>query len=119
MCGWLTRRSFARVVGNSGVRCGPQQRSPTGPMIEPPFSRRILRCMCFRGTHLTLLVAVVLFRTALASAGQSQIQPPLHTNGHDSLDAADHRVRLTSVNWYGFDQKEYVVGGLDHAPLAT
>ena len=27
------------------------------------------------------------------------------------------RLRLTSVNWYGFDQKEYVVGGLDHAPL--
>lgn len=22
-----------------------------------------------------------------------------------------------SVNWYGFDQKEFVVGGLDHAPL--
>jgi endoglucanase len=27
-------------------------------------------------------------------------------------------VRLTSVNWYGFDQKEYVVGGLDHASLS-
>ena len=26
-------------------------------------------------------------------------------------------MRLTSVNWYGFDQKEFVVGGLDHAPL--
>ena len=26
-------------------------------------------------------------------------------------------MRLASVNWYGFDQKEYVVGGLDHAPL--
>jgi endoglucanase len=26
-------------------------------------------------------------------------------------------VRLTSVNWYGFDQKEFVAGGLDHAPL--
>ena len=32
---------------------------------------------------------------------------------------AGHLVRLTSVNWYGFDQKELVVGGLDHAPLAT
>ncbi len=35
------------------------------------------------------------------------------------MDAAGHSVRLTSVNWYGFDQKEFVVGGLDHAPLAT
>ena len=32
---------------------------------------------------------------------------------------AGHALRLTSVNWYGFDQKEYVAGGLDHAPLAT
>ena len=35
------------------------------------------------------------------------------------MDASGHPVRLTSVNWYGFDQKEYVVGGLDHAPLET
>ena len=28
-------------------------------------------------------------------------------------------MRLTSVNWYGFDQKEFVVGGLDHAPLGV
>ena len=26
-------------------------------------------------------------------------------------------MRLTAVNWYGFDQKEFVPGGLDHAPL--
>lgn len=43
--------------------------------------------------------------------------PPLHTEGYRILDAAGHPVRLTSVNWYGFDQKEYVVGGLDHVPL--
>ncbi len=33
------------------------------------------------------------------------------------MDSAGHVVRLTSVNWYGFDEKEYVAGGLDHAPL--
>jgi endoglucanase len=48
---------------------------------------------------------------------QPLIRPPLHTSGHDIVDAAGHRVRLASVNWYGFDQKEYVVGGLDHASL--
>src|ERR1700747_998988 len=50
---------------------------------------------------------------------QPAIDPPLHTRGHQIVDAAGRSVRLTSVNWYGFDQKEFVVGGLDHAPLAT
>jgi endoglucanase len=50
---------------------------------------------------------------------QQQIRPPLHTSGHEILDSAAHVVRLTSVNWYGFDQKEYVPGGLDDAPLDT
>ena len=27
-------------------------------------------------------------------------------------------MRIT-VNWYGFDQQDFVAGGLDHAPLAT
>src|SRR6516225_1754671 len=31
--------------------------------------------------------------------------------------AAWHPVPLASVNWYGFDQKEFVAGGLDHARL--
>lgn len=57
--------------------------------------------------------------SSAASAAQGLIAPPLHTSGHRILDAAGHAVRLTSVNWYGFDQKEYVAGGLDHAPLET
>jgi endoglucanase len=48
---------------------------------------------------------------------QQDVRPPLHTSGYDILDAAGRRVRLTSVNWYGFDQKEFVAGGLDVAPL--
>jgi endoglucanase len=48
---------------------------------------------------------------------QQDVRPPLHTSGYDILDASGHRVRLTSVNWYGFDQKEFVAGGLDVAPL--
>jgi endoglucanase len=55
----------------------------------------------------------------IALLGQQQTRPPLHTSGHSILDATGHVVRLTSVNWYGFDQKEFVVGGLDHAPLTT
>ena len=50
-------------------------------------------------------------------AQKAEIVTPLHTDGHRIVDASGHAVRLTSVNWYGFDEKEYVAGGLDHAPL--
>jgi len=52
-----------------------------------------------------------------AHCQSAAIVPPLHSEGHQIVDGAGRPVRLTSVNWYGFDQKEYVVGGLDHAPL--
>ena len=58
----------------------------------------------------------LLFLSASASA-QNQISLPLHTSGYQILDSSNRAVRLTSVNWYGFDQKEFVPGGLDHAPL--
>jgi endoglucanase len=62
------------------------------------------------------LASVLLCGPSLMLA-QQRIIPPLHTRGYQILDTADHPVRLTSVNWYGFDQKEFVAGGLDHAPL--
>jgi endoglucanase len=69
---------------------------------------------------LFLIAALSLAMVSMAARGQQlSVQPPLHTRGHQIVDAAGHSVRLTSVNWYGFDQKEFVVGGLDHAPLAT
>jgi endoglucanase len=64
-----------------------------------------------------LAAACLAFGGALGRAQQSEIAPPLQTDGHRIVDAAGHAVRLTSVNWYGFDEKEYVAGGLDHAPL--
>ena len=64
----------------------------------------------------TILLATVALPAALLA---QPIQPPLHTEGHNIIDAAGRPIRLTSVNRYGFDQKEYVAGGLDHAPLAT
>src|SRR6201996_4879788 len=57
--------------------------------------------------------------STVATAQLRRVEPPLHTSGHDILDMAGHRVRLTSVNWYGFDQQDFVAGGLDHVPLAT
>ena len=58
-----------------------------------------------------LLMSVVLLRAQDAV-------PPLHTQLNQIVDSAGHTIRLTSVNWYGFDEKEFVAGGLDHAPLA-
>jgi endoglucanase len=64
------------------------------------------------------LCSFILSFGALSMRGQSAILvPPLHTEGHQIVDSTGHAVRLTSVNWYGFDQQEFVVGGLDHAPL--
>ena len=65
-----------------------------------------------------LLLAVICLNASGTQAQQPEIAPPLHTEGYRILDSAGRPIRLTSVNWYGFDQKEYVAGGLDHAPLA-
>jgi endoglucanase len=54
---------------------------------------------------------------SVSARAQDQISLPLHTSGYQILDSKNRAVRLTSVNWYGFDQKEFVPGGLDHAPL--
>jgi endoglucanase len=70
------------------------------------------------------LVAVLVFLCSCcvvpaALFAQQEIRPSLHTSGYEILDAAGRRVRLASVNWYGFDQKEFVAGGLDVATLNT
>ncbi len=70
-----------------------------------------------RACAMLLCVASVLLGASSATLAQQPVLPPLHTSGYQILDAAGHSVRLTSVNWYGFDQKEYVAGGLDHAFL--
>ncbi len=68
---------------------------------------------------LLFAAALLVIASFSANAQQVEITPPLHTDGNRILDAAGHAVRLASVNWYGFDEKEYVPGGLDHAPLET
>ncbi len=67
----------------------------------------------------TLLFALICMIGNQACGQHREIVPPLLTEGHQILDASNNPVRLTSVNWYGFDEKEYVAGGLDRAPLAT
>ncbi|WP_083998981.1 glycoside hydrolase family 5 protein [Actinomadura kijaniata] len=43
---------------------------------------------------------------------------PLHTKGRWIMDARDRRVKIASVNWYGAESSDFVVGGLDRQPLA-
>ncbi len=65
------------------------------------------------------LILCALVAASAAAMGQTDaIAPPLHTDGYRIVDASGHPVRLTSVNWYGFDEKQFVAGGLDRAPLA-
>jgi endoglucanase len=77
------------------------------------YSLSIARASC---RSALLIVLLLLFN--LSAARHQLLTPPLHTSGHQILDAENHPVRLASANWYGFDQKEFVPGGLDHATLA-
>jgi endoglucanase len=79
----------------------------------------MLRAMNQTAPFRSLAAVFLGLASMLAIAQPRPAKPPLHTNGHHILDAAGHQVRLTSVNWYGFDQQDFVAGGLDHAPLAT
>lgn len=80
----------------------------------------MLLCMHPRAFFSSILLALPLAcQPPHGIAQQTAFTPPLHTSGHQILDFAGKPVRLTSVNWYGFDEDEYVAGGLDHAPLKT
>ena len=45
------------------------------------------------------------------------MQPPLRTDGRWIVDAKRRRVKLAGVNWYGAEERDEVVGGLDYQPL--
>lgn len=44
--------------------------------------------------------------------------PPLSTRGRDLVDARNASVKLVCVNWYGLDQLDFVLGGLNFASMA-
>lgn len=67
----------------------------------------------------SLATSALVFLACFPAMAQQNASPPLHTEGYKIVDAGSHPVRLAAVNWYGFDQKEFVVGGLDHQPLAA
>ena len=70
--------------------------------------------------HIRTMMAYACLSLAAGIVAQAQvIRLPLHTQGYQIVDAKNHPVLLKSVNWYGFDEKEYVPGGLDHASLSA
>jgi endoglucanase len=48
---------------------------------------------------------------------RSSARLPLRTDGRWIVDARGRRVKLAGVNWYGAEERDMVVGGLDHQPL--
>lgn len=64
--------------------------------------------------------AVAAATLAVAAAGSRQARPPLplSTRGRDIVDATGAVVQLGCANWYGADQLDYVVGGLNFHSLA-
>ena len=73
----------------------------------------------WRGVRRGLTVVVLVFFPCFRAMAQRGVRPPLRTEGHRIVDARNRPVKLASVNWYGFDQKEFVAGGLDHQALAA
>jgi endoglucanase len=59
--------------------------------------------------------------TGSAPSGAPRRLPalPLRTRGPRLVDRAGAEVHLASVNWYGAEERDYVVGGLDHQRLDT
>jgi endoglucanase len=50
---------------------------------------------------------------AVAGIEGAESVPPLHTDGRYILDGQGSRVKLASVNWYGAEELDYVVAGLE------
>jgi len=61
-------------------------------------------------------MALVTLATAATCAGAG-IALPLHTGGRYIVDANNQRVKLAAVNWYGAEEEDYVVAGLEYAAL--
>lgn len=54
---------------------------------------------------------------AVAQTHVPGVALPLKTSGQWIVDQRGHRVKLASVNWFGAESGEFVVGGLDKQPL--
>jgi endoglucanase len=65
-----------------------------------------------------LFAIILLCGLALGSPLRAEPKFPLQTRDAVIVDQTGARVRLRSVNWFGAESGEFVVGGLDKQPLA-
>jgi endoglucanase len=93
-------------------------------MLEVPTQargprRRADRCFLVVALVLGLMLpgVVVSAQPAHASSPLAVGALPLHTSGRYVVNAAGVRVKLAGVNWYGADQNQFVVEGLEVRPL--
>jgi endoglucanase len=64
--------------------------------------------LAFLFLPLVLIVSIVQLPAATTAAGTGF----WHTNGRQILDANNQQVRMTGVNWFGFETGNYVVHGI-------
>lgn len=88
-----------------------------------PVRIRPLRPPIVMAVLLVLLFGLMAVPGAAASAHVTSprirgVAPSLHTEGRWIVDAQGRRVKLASVNWFGAESGEFVVGGLDRQPLS-
>ena len=94
------------LVGHAGVSAG-------GRACEPSTT------LWFLVVALLLLVMIPVALVTVAQAGPAAATPlavgplPLHTSGRYVVNATGARVKLDGVNWYGADQNQFVVEGLE------
>lgn len=89
-------------------------------MYLSPFLNRgktMLHCRQIPRLAFTSMVALVLCYSARSAA--APIAVPLHTSGANIVDSNGNRVRLNAFNWYGTESSDYVVAGLEIAPLQS
>lgn len=76
----------------------------------------------FRRLFATVASGIPVFALAVwCGAISAPAQPafPLHTAGQYIVDSNGSRIRLNAVNWYGAESTDFVVAGLELAPLQS
>ena len=58
------------------------------------------------------LAAIAIAGAFVATASASAVQGPLHTNGGQIVDQANHEVVLQGVNWFGLETANHAPHGL-------
>ncbi|HSO96517.1 MAG TPA: cellulase family glycosylhydrolase [Acidimicrobiia bacterium] len=87
------------------------------PAGAQPVTSPTPACARASGTPPTSVAPVVSSRPAPRLSPLALPALPLRTRGPRIVDGRGRDVTLASVNWYGAEEQDYIVGGLDRRPL--